>query len=103
MATNISWYLKPAANTPWTLYTATGKEIITTIMVSNTSTATTFSIYYIPSWESLWDTYAFPKGANISANDEIDFTRAITLSAWDTVQVVSVSGNVTFALYGQTT
>lgn len=101
MASNISWFVRPTAGGTSTLYTATGKDIITTILVSNTSTATTFSIRYIPSGQSVWDTYAFPKGAAILANDEIDFVRPITLSLWDTIQVSSASGNVSFGFTWQ--
>ena len=101
MATNISAYVKPAAWWTSTLYTATGKEIITSILVSNISTATTFSIWYVPLAWSADDTHAFPKTAAIVANDEVDFVRPILLSAWDTIQVSSVSWNVTFALFAQ--
>ena len=101
MATNISAFVKPTAWATSTLYTATGREIITCVLVSNTSTASTFTIRYVPSGGSTWDTYAFPKGAAIVANDEVDFIRPITLNKWDTVQVSSVSGNVSFALFGQ--
>lgn len=101
MASNINSFIKPSAWWTSTLYTATWKEIISSILVSNTSTATTFTIRYVPSWQSTWDTYAFPKWASIAANDEVDFIRPITLSLWDTIQVSSVSGNVTFALFWQ--
>ena len=101
MIKNISAYSRPWAWATTTLYTATGSEIIATILVSNVSIATTFSMWYVPNTESVWDLYAFPKWATIAANDEIDFTRPVTLNKWDTIQVSSVSGNVTFALFWQ--
>ena len=101
MATNISWFVKPGAGATSTLYTATGKEIVSTIMVSNTSTSTTFTIWLVPSGQSTWDTYAFPKGSAIEANNEIDFVRPLTLSLWDTIQVSSASGNVAFSFSWQ--
>lgn len=98
---NIQEIVTPAAATVTTLYTATGNEVISTIQVSNTSTSTTYSIYIVPSWESYWDDYAFPKWATIQANELISFTMWMTPKAWTVIRVVSTSGNVNFIIHWQ--
>lgn len=99
---NIQEIVKPSASTVTTLYTWTGSEIISTISVSNTwASSTVYSIYFVPSWESYWDTYAFPKWATILGNELITFTLWITPKSWTVIQVVSTSWDVTFMINWQ--
>lgn len=98
--TNIQGIVSPASSTITTLYTATGQETISTIQVSNTaSTSTTYSIYIVPSGESYWDTFAFPKDSTILWNELITFTLWITPTLWTVIRVISTSGNVNFSIH----
>lgn len=100
---NIEEHLKPTLATATTLYTASWLETISTLSVANTSaTSDTFSIYVIPSWESLSDTYAQPKTASISWNDLITFTLWMTPKAGTIIQVLSTAWYCNFHLYGKT-
>lgn len=98
---NVQAIVTPAATTNTTLYTADWTEVISSIIVSNQSTSTTYSIHIVPSWESVWDDYAFPKWATIDANDVHTFTLWITPLSWTFISVVSTSGDVNFALFGK--
>lgn len=101
--TNKSWFLKPAANTIGTLFTATDNTtVIGQIRITNHSTATTFRVYVVPSGQSVWDIYWIrPIQKPIQNLEVIQDIWPIALSSWDTIQVKSTSGNVAFSCFWQ--
>lgn len=95
---NIQWL-----GTSWVIYTATGKEVISSIAVCNPSaSSTTYIIYIVPSGWSAGTTNKFCDTVTISWYDTHTFTLGITPASWTTFEVSSVSWSVNFFIRWQT-
>ena len=98
---NLQEHSRPLATTNTTMYTAKGTEIVSTLTVCNTSsTDTTYRIFVVPEWETVWEEYAIAYDATITGNDTYTFTLGITPKKSSTIQVYATLATVTFSLFG---
>ena len=95
--------VKPSANTLTTAYTAPAgsSAIISTIAVCNLGPApTTYRIAVRIGGASISDEDYIAYDASIAPQDTATFTMGITLATTDVVSVESLSGQVSFNLFG---
>lgn len=92
----------PSATTATTLYTVPSgtSTVISTIVVTNRSTAGTFRIAIRPAGVSLATSHYIAYDTPIPSNDSIVLTLGITLAATDVVTVYASSANFTFSAFG---
>jgi hypothetical protein len=97
---NIFKQLKPAANTRWTIYTATGKDTLH-ISVCNTSTATKYYICFVPRDWSPLEANSDKRYVDIDDYESINLINWYTPLEWMTIQVKSISWDINFSAYGK--
>jgi hypothetical protein len=92
----------PAATTNTDLYTVpAGKDaIVSTIVVANRSTATTYRIWAIPSGASLANEHYLAYDVAVGDGDSTTITLGITLTAGDVIGVRGTSANLSFSVFG---
>jgi hypothetical protein len=94
---------QPSATTATTAYTvpSASSAVISTIAVCNLGGyPTTFRIAVRPDGEALANKHYVVYDATIAPQDSATFTLGITLDATDVVTVYSLSGLVSFNLFG---
>ena len=94
---------QPSAVTPTTAYTvpSASSAVISTIAVCNLGGyPTTFRVAVRPDAETLANKHYVVYDATIAPQDTATFTLGITLDATDVVTVYSLSGLVSFNLFG---
>lgn len=92
----------PAAGVLSGLYTVPGltEAVCSTLIVCNQGAATTYRVSVAPAG-AVDATYQYiVRDDTLKANESKSFTLGITLSATDVVRVYSVSGSVSFSLFG---
>ena len=95
-----------AGSTIGTVYTVpTAQQFtLTDIEICNASaTASSFSIYFVPSGGTAGTTNALFYNAPINGNTTVQWTGSTALSAGSTIQASSASGNVTIKISGGAT
>lgn len=95
--------LYPAAFNLETLYTvpADTQAVISSLMVCNTSLTDTFVIAVVPSGDTYGNEHNIYYGVELSSSNTFTATIGITLSAGDSIQVLSLLGNMAFSAFGQ--
>jgi len=95
--------VQPSATTATTAYTvpSASSAVISTIAVCNLGGyPTTFRVAVRPDGDSLENKHYVVYDATIAPQDSATFTLGITLNAADVVTVYSLSGLVSFNLFG---
>lgn len=93
----------PSAATATTLYTvpASTSTVVSTLTVCNRATATdTFRIAIRPAGATLATSHYIAYDTPIPANDSINITTGISLSATDVITVQGTTANLTFTAFG---
>jgi len=95
--------LIPAAFNLETLYTvpADTQAVISSVMVCNISTTDSFLIAVVPDGQSYGNERNIYYNIEITAANTFTATVGLTLGAGDSIQVLSILGNLTFAAFGQ--
>ena len=93
----------PTAQTATTLYTvpAANSAVISTLNICNLATSNgSFRIAVRPAGAALANSHYLAYDTAIPASDSIALTMGMTLGNTDVVTVYTVSGNLTFNLFG---
>jgi hypothetical protein len=93
----------PSAQTATTLYTvpAANSTVVSTINICNLSQSNgTFRIAVRPGGAALANAQYLAYDTPIPASDSIAMTMGVTLGNTDVVTVYTVSGNISFSLFG---
>lgn len=93
----------PSSQTATTLYTvpAANNTVISTLNICNLATSNgTFRIAVRPGGATLANSHYLAYDTPISASDSIAMTMGITLGNTDVVTVYTVTGNISFSLFG---
>ena len=93
----------PSSQTATTLYTvpAANSAVVSTLNICNLATTSgTFRIAVRPSGATLANSQYLAYDTPIAASDSIAMTMGITLSNTDVVTVYTVTGNMSFSLFG---
>jgi hypothetical protein len=93
---------KPAATTATTLYTCPSatQTVISSLVVTNQSTAGTFRIAVRPNGASLSGEHYIAYDAPIGANSFISLTLGLTIDASDVVTIEASTADMSFNAYG---
>jgi hypothetical protein len=93
---------KPAATTATTLYTCPSatQTVISSLVVTNQSTAGTFRIAVRPNGASLSGEHYIAYDAPIGANSFISLTLGLTIDASDVVTIYASTADMSFNAYG---
>jgi hypothetical protein len=92
----------PSATTDTDVYTVPSATtaVVSTINICNRSTATQFRVAVRPGGASISDEMYLAYDTAIASNDSIALTFGITLATTDVITVYSLSGNVSFVVFG---
>lgn len=95
--------LVPAAFNLETLYTvpADTQAVVSSVMVCNTGTTDNFLIAVVPSGGSYENKNIIYYNIEIKAANTFTATVGITMGAGDSIQVLSILGNLSFSAFGQ--
>jgi hypothetical protein len=93
---------KPAATTATTLYTCPSatQTVISSLVVTNQSTAGTFRIAVRPNGASLSGEHYIAYDAPIGTNSFISLTLGLTIDASDVVTIYASTADMSFNAYG---
>ena len=93
---------KPSATTATTLYTCPSatQTVISSLVVTNQSTAGTFRIAVRPNGASLSGEHYIAYDAPIGANSFISLTLGLTIDASDVVTIYASTADMSFNAYG---
>ena len=93
---------KPSATTATTLYTCPSatQTVISSLVVTNQSTAGTFRIAVRPNGATLSGEHYIAYDAPIGANSFISLTLGLTIDASDVVTIYASSSDISFNAYG---
>jgi len=94
--------LKPIATTLSTLYTASDDCVVSSIVICNIGSASSFRVAVRPLGASIDDSHYIYYDLPLDANDTFIFTGGITLKSTDVLSVYSGSGNISFNLFFST-
>jgi hypothetical protein len=93
---------KPSATTATTLYTCPSatQTVISSLVVTNQSTAGTFRIAVRPNGATLSGEHYIAYDAPIGANSFISLTLGLTIDASDVVTIYASTADMSFNAYG---
>lgn len=90
----------PSATTNTDAYTAAAQAIVSSIVICNRSTATTFRVAVRPAGASIANQHYLVYDAPIAANDTTALTLGISMAATDVLTIYAGTANLSFSAFG---